>query len=188
MLFTNLLKVFNMSTLVRAKACNLMTNFKLFSISSCSKLRLCLCEYATSMRTNWLLTLNNKNILGEGQNLKFNYCIRWLYFYVYYQHDVFTIDCLSVTANIWCIFTTRTSQKYKKKLKRKSNGTTRAMIFYDCYWKCMESGIAAKYVVVCSVYNVSTLFRNLIKVLTCKERDTLRTRYSLSSTVMFFVW
>lgn len=48
-------------------------------------------------------------------------------------------------------------------------------------------GAVAKYLVVCSVYNVPTLFRNLIEVLTCKERDTLRTRYPLSSTVMLFV-
>lgn len=74
---------------------------------------------------------------------------------------------------ISAIFRTRTnSTYYKSYIEMKESWLPRNL-------KSMESLVRTKTSVICSVYNVTPLFRNLQKrYITCSEHDTLQTRCS----------
>jgi hypothetical protein len=81
-----------------------------------------------------------------------SFCLFWL------------IDCL-LTDVRWAIFQLDENMfNNVKKLYRNegSDGSTRSTTF-DCHWKSMESWVGTNNLVLCSDYNMPTLFRNLQK-------------------------
>jgi hypothetical protein len=60
---------------------------------------------------------------------------------------------------------------------------------WDDFWLSLEKNrycLGMKHLICCSVYNVSTLFRNLQKrYWTCRERGTLQICYTWSTVLLF---